>query len=259
MSHYPGPMQHDPFASVPSSRTPGALGITATGGFGAAPPPGDTPGTLGVNDAAACIANAGSKRGRYLALHDRRLLGGVPARARLYIVNTNESIPLARAFHEIQATVRAAGKIHTMFILCHGYAGENTRAGVCMDAGGMGLELGREDVMHDNVHHWASIKGRAENIVVYSCAAGNTERGNEGTDADGRYLMGALAIHTNANVFAADRIQWYNTWQNKSDGAFDWGAWEGRLWYFPPSGGPPTKVCGGAPVEFGDVLSGTAP
>jgi hypothetical protein len=196
---------------------------------------------------------------RYLALHDRRLVGGVPARPWLYIMNTDSSIPLAAAFHEISATVRWAGKIHTMFILCHGYAGENVRARVSTDAGGMGLQLGKEDMLHTNVDRWVAIRDRVESIVVYSCAAANTERGNEGTSADGRYLMGALAIYTNADVYAADRIQWYSTWQNKADGAFDWGKWEGKLWYFPPSGAPPTRVMGRAPVEFGDVLAGSAP
>lgn len=53
-----------------------------------------------------------------------------------------------------------------------------------------------------------AIRNKVQNIVVYACAAANTERNNEGTTSDGRYLMGALAIHTNASVFAADRIQW---------------------------------------------------
>ncbi len=259
MSHLPGPTQHDGFSAVPPSRTPGSLGICDAGDPGAEAGVGDTPGTLGVNDGAACVANVNAVKRRYLALRDRRLQGGVPARPRLYIINTNESTPLAAVFREIKATVRAAGKFHTMFVLCHGYAGENVRAQVSMDAGGMGLQLGKEDVLHSNVDRWAAIKNLVENIVVYSCAAANTERGNEGTTADGRYLMGALAIHTNANVFAADRIQWFNTWQGKANGAFDFGAWEGQLWYFPPSGVPPTKISGGPPVEFSDVVSGSAP
>lgn len=120
-----------------------------------------------------------------------------------------------------------------MFIMCHGYAGQNERAQMSMDAGGMGLQLGRENVLHENVSLWSAIKNRVENIVVYSCAASNTESGNEGTAADGRYLMGALAIVTNASVFAADRIQWYNTYKGLANGRFEWGAWEGRLLAFP--------------------------
>jgi hypothetical protein len=129
---------------------------------------------------------------------------------------------------------------------------------VCMDAGGMGLQLGREGVLHGNVALWKAICNKVNNIVVYACAAGDTEPGNAGTTADGRYLMGALAIHTNATVYAADRIQWYSTFNSSPHGRFDFGAWEGQLWAFPADGSPPNMVPG-APVEFADVMAGTAP
>jgi hypothetical protein len=193
----------------------------------------------------------------YIAMRDRRLSGGVPARPGLYIINTDGSTPLGNAFSQINAAARNAGKIKAMFILCHGYAGVNNNGGVCMDAGGMGLQLGRENVLHGNVSMWTNIKNKVENIIVYSCAAANTEPGNEGTTADGRYLMGALAIHTNAHVFAADRIQWYHTYKGLANGRFEFGAWEGQLLYFPPTGGSPSVVAG-PPVEFSDVMNGTA-
>lgn len=196
----------------------------------------------------------------YIALRDRRLAGGVPARSNLAIINTDEHTPLTRAFQAINSVAQVGGgrKVRAMFIMCHGYAGQNQRAQMSMDAGGMGLQLGRENVLHGNVSLWAAIKNRVENIVVYSCAASNTESGNEYTVADGRYLMGALAIVTNASVFAADRIQWYSTYKGLSNGRFEWGAWEGKLWHFPPSGGQPTQVLS-APVEFSNVMDGSAP
>ena len=193
----------------------------------------------------------------YLALRDRRLEGGVPYRSHLAIVNTDGTKPLSQAFARIKASAER-GTIHSMFVLCHGYAGENLRARVSMDAGGMGLELGSEGVFHGNVHRWTAIAGKVRNIVVYSCAAGDTQAGNEGTTADGRYLMGALAIHAEANVFAADRIQWYHTHRGLANGRYDFGAWEGRLLHFPPDGSPATQVAG-PPVEFSDVMAGTAP
>lgn len=196
--------------------------------------------------------------GHYLALRDLRLQGGVPARAGLSIINTRATTPLSSVFGQIRGIAGARGLIDTMFILCHGYAGRNARARMSMDAGGEGLELGAENVLHSNVARWTAINGRVANIVVYSCAASNTEPGNEGTTADGRYLMGALAIHTGAVVYAADRIQWYSTHKGLSNGRYDFGNWEGQLWQFPPDGSPPTIVTG-APVEFSDVMSGTAP
>ena len=193
---------------------------------------------------------------RYLALRDRRLEGGVPARPAMVIVNTDGHTSLTAAFRAIASAARG-GKIETMFILCHGFAGENTSAGVSIDAGGMGLELGRQCVLHSNVHHWTAIKNLVKNIVVYSCAAADTQSNNRGTDADGRYLMGALAIHTNAVVYAADKIQWYGTYKGLSNGAYEWGDWEGNLYAFHPNGYG-IELVPRAPTEFADVVGGQA-
>jgi hypothetical protein len=194
---------------------------------------------------------------RYLALRDRRLQGGVPARNGLSIVNASATTSLSSVFGQIKGALPANEKFRAMFILCHGFAGRNARANMSMDAGGEGLQLGAENVTHANVGRWAALADKVENIIVYSCAAANTERGNEGTKADGRYLMGALAIHTNATVYAADRIQWYSTYNGLANGRFEFDDWEGQLWQFPPNGNPPSIVAG-APVEFADVMSGAA-
>jgi hypothetical protein len=193
----------------------------------------------------------------YMAVRDKRLQGGVPARPHLAIQNTDATTPLRGVFNHINAYARL-GKIHSLFVLCHGYAGENDRLNFSADAGGMGLELGREDVTHANVGQWANIKNKVSNIVVYSCAAADTEPGNENTDADGRYLMGALALCTNADVYAADRIQWFGTYRDLPNGAFDFGAWEGDLYKFSANTGQGIVVAS-VPVEFTDVLNGTAP
>ena len=185
----------------------------------------------------------------YLILRDRRLTGTLPLMASLAITcDVDASIPLGHAFSRINGSAMInGGKLSTMFILCHGYAGSNPNAQVSMDAGGMGLQLGKEGVLHGNVSMWEVIKNKVETIVVYSCAAANTEAGNEGTSCDGSYLMGALAIHTNAHVYAADRIQWYNT-RN-----YDFGAWEGQLKHFPPSGEPANNVTR-PPIELSSVI-----
>ena len=181
---------------------------------------------------------------RFLILRDKRLEGKLAARCP--VVTVGETTTLSSMFSSV-ATAAGSSKINTMFVLCHGYAGTNDSAGVCMDAGGMGLQLGAEQVLHTNVSRWEDIEGTCKNIVVYACAAANTESGNEGSTADGRYLMGALAIHTGATVYAGDRIQWYNP------AKMDFGKWEGRLWAFQPSGIPP-KVVKAAPTEIRSVL-----
>ena len=185
-----------------------------------------------------------------LILRDTRLSGTLPLLTSIAITHElSATKPLRSAFNRVNlATQLNSGPLDSLFVLCHGFAGSNDRAGVSMDAGGMGLQLGQENVFHRNVNMWEAIKDKVRNIVVYACAASNTEDGNEGTTADGRYLMGALAIHTNANVYAADRIQWYNT------NNFNFGAWEGQLWKFEPSGEPPTRVSH-PPTELSSIIN----
>jgi hypothetical protein len=122
----------------------------------------------------------------------------------------------------------------------------------------MGLELGAEDLLHSNVGRWGAIKGRTRNIVVYACAAANTLPENVGTDADGRYLMGALAIHTGAHVYAGDLIQWYTTHAGLTNGRFEFGSWEGQLWHFSPTGGN-ASIVAAPPVEFATMMHASIP
>src|SRR5690606_16945959 len=131
----------------------------------------------------------------------------------------------------IKTLVRLDGA-QNLCILCHGYAGQSERGQLCGDMGGEGLELGREGMLHTNVARWSAIRGDISNIVVHACGAADTQPENVGTNADGKYLMGSLAIHANVTVYAADRIQWYFG----STGTIDFGRWEGTLWKFEPSG-----------------------
>lgn len=190
----------------------------------------------------------------YLAIRDKRLLGGVPARPNLGIVNLDEHTPLSRAFAAIRGYA-GRGKIRVAYIFCHGFAGSNESTQQSMDVGGEGLLLGRELLRHNNVHLWRAVKGKIDEIVVYACAAADTQPAHVGTKADGRYLMRALALHTRATVYAADKIQWYHTHDGLKNGAYQFGRWEGRLFKFSPDGFTTTGVQK-APIEFTDILSG---
>jgi hypothetical protein len=70
--------------------------------------------------------------------------------------------------------------------------------------------------------------------------------------------MGALALCTNANIYAADQIQWYYTHADMRNGAFDFRTWEGQLFKFSASTGTGVTT-NKAPVELSQVLDGTAP
>lgn len=194
---------------------------------------------------------------KYMVVRDRRLHGGVPARHGVAIQNVDAGTPLRVVFNHV-THFAASGKIHCLFLLCHGYAGVDLRLHVSMDAGGMGLQLGKDDVKQSNVNAWMAIKDRVENIVIYACAAADTQPGSEHTAADGRYLMGALALCTNANVYAADKIQWYFMHKGMPHGAYEFGTWEGKLYRFSNRTGQGTVVRS-APVELSALLNGTAP
>jgi len=188
---------------------------------------------------------------RHVILHDRRLQGSAPIGRTLTTIQLDKSRSLFATFPIISTLGRLDGA-QRFFILCHGYAGTNQRAGLCADMGGMGLELGREGVMHSNVARWSAIRGAVSTIVVYSCGAADTQPENVGTTADGKYLMGALALHTQATVYAADRIQWYTTGLS-SNGPFNFGSWEGTLWKFEPSGTFGPALGNRVPLELGEV------
>jgi hypothetical protein len=186
-----------------------------------------------------------------VVLHDRRLEGSSPVGRSISTLRLDGGISLVSAFTLIR-TLKQLDGVQRLFVLCHGYAGENERGEVCGDFGGMGLQLGAEDVLHENVAWWRAIRGCVSTIVVYSCGAADTQPENRGSNADGKYLMGALAIHTNAPVYAADRIQWYDT-NGVTDGTINFGNWEGTLWKFEPSGSFGPAPGNRVPVEVGMV------
>jgi hypothetical protein len=191
-----------------------------------------------------------------IALHDARLEGEVYERPYLTVLDIDQNTSLHSAFAQINMAAAGGGKIAALFILCHGYAGSNEAGRVCLDAGGRGLQLGKEDVLISNVSTWQYIADNVENIVVYACAAADTQTGNEFTWEDGKYLMGALAIHANATVFAADKIQWYN--HSSPEQRIVFGDWEGNLWKFSPDRGQATQALR-APVEFDEAEAGVLP
>lgn len=189
---------------------------------------------------------------KYVVLHDRRLRGGIPARPGVAVLKTDGSVSLCQTFRAIRACA-AYGRIHTLFVVCHGYAGVDKHLSMSVDGGGKGLLLGSEEVLHHNVSLWRAIRGAVENIVIMACAAADTRAGNEGTEYDGRYLMLALALHTGATVYAAERIQTYYTFRNLPRGLIDFIEWEGDLYRFLPNGLSWSKVAH-APKELRDVI-----
>jgi hypothetical protein len=206
---------------------------------------------------------------RFVMVRDRRVHNvGIPDRPGLGIINTDMYTPLSSVFGRISAYSRW-GRLRALFILAHGKAGFNAHpqsdglsssvgpGGMSMDAGGMGISLAAEGVRHYNVGRWTAIRGRVENIVVFSCAAADTQPGNEFTMADGRYLMGALAIHTGAFVYASNRIQYSSAYRDLSNGRFIH-SWTGQLLRFSPDTGTGDAAKRAPSFDWDQVMAGRA-
>jgi hypothetical protein len=189
----------------------------------------------------------------YVMVHDRRVIAGIPARPNLGIVHTDQYTRVQTILQRVNAYARW-GRIRALYILAHGKAGFNAKprsdgfssyegpGAQCMDAGGMGVSLGAEGIRQHNVNAWIGIRGRVDNIVVYACGAADTQPGNEFTLADGRYLMGALALATGAFVYAGTGIQWRARYRNLPNGRFILEGWRGQLLCFDPDTGVSKQV-----------------
>src|SRR5438093_730178 len=142
-----------------------------------------------------------------------------------------------------------------MFVLCHGKSKwvQNDRDMISERSGSGGLTLGKEMVLQENVQLWRAIHGKVANMVVYSCRAAAQPHLGPDALSDGRYLMGALAIHSGSIVYASDEIQWYSQYHGLAHGRMDIRSWQGTLWAFRPDGRPPRPVRA-APVQLGSVM-----
>jgi hypothetical protein len=184
---------------------------------------------------------------KYLLLHDTRVRGRASGfYAGLWSVSLNASTSITSAFRRINASAGAFGKLNSVFVVCHGMNGGQAWGGTSdfWWRGGGGLLLGTEQVKSSNVNLWNNIRDRVDKIVVYACGAaykGPASWNQPTVISDGQALMADLARNTNATVYAADKIQWY---QQKG---LDMGRWEGQVYAFYPSGrilpfGPVTNL-----------------
>ena len=145
--------------------------------------------------------------------------------------------------------IASKAPVTCLFIVAHGLEGALEVGSSTQYVSGLGIGLGIEGIFNSNVGMWGQIKGKVQNIVVYACNAATTDSPMmRGSIADGKYMMGQLAIFTGANVYAADRLQSADIGDN-----VDFGPWEGQVFEFSPTGlGGPRKV-DKPPYELKDV------
>jgi hypothetical protein len=147
------------------------------------------------------------------------------------VIATNGGTSLSIAFGAINDFANKQGKIDYLFIMCHGFESTWKMGEISWLAGGLGLQLGMENLLAINVHLWTLIKNATKNIVVFACGAAGTQPGGAGfPNEDGKILLQDLARFTNATVYGANVTQYYKptTLETKP--------WEGTLYCFLSSG-----------------------
>jgi hypothetical protein len=130
----------------------------------------------------------------------------------------------------------SAGGLDRLLILAHGFSSgfDSESAAQSQIAGGFGIGLGKDGLNRHNVYKMNRLAGKVKSIVIYSCAAAETAPGMEGQRGDGKRLMSEIAAFSGADVFASDETQLYYAWG--ASRTIDFGAWEGTVYQFDPSG-----------------------
>jgi len=168
-----------------------------------------------------------------MIIHDIRLRGKTPTRYN-YVMQVNKNTPV----EHIIGSVTHYGRMHKLsclHIACHGYeANWNLRGSMCTPEmhGGFGLQLGYEGLSLFNATKTSAWKGYVDLIVLFACAPADVGPGNEGTEGDGRRLLGELSLWSGARVVGARDTQFYNDASGKT--TIDFGDWEGPVYEFSP-------------------------
>ncbi len=180
---------------------------------------------------------------RDVIVHDRRL-SGTPNWGNCVRRQVNESTRIGPFITDLINISNQSQGINRLKIMCHGWADQIGNLG-------FGLQFCAEGITPATVGlfrqlHPAGQPPKVRFIEVYACgAAARTEADREPSrmilggfrtpGANGEQLMRNLAINSGAFVKASTHTQYYNI---NLLGQIDFGAWEGRVTTWNPTGEP---------------------
>lgn len=192
-----------------------------------------------------------------LVLLDFRLIGTISSDVGT-VMQVSVRIPVKEIFDKAAAHAKAVGGLDDLLICCHGFHADGAVPGADISIrtdGGLGLELGAENLDFRSVGATAVLKGPpplAKRIVVFSCGAANTHAQLRNQRGDGMRLMGEIALTTGARVVASNETQIYHNIEtlkhfffgagSTNDGRIDFGDWEGDVFEFSPEDGVARKL-----------------
>jgi hypothetical protein len=194
-----------------------------------------------------------------LVLLDSRLIGMVTDGIG-EVIRVGASTEIRQAFDKVALHAFARGGLDDLLICCHGFEAlfEDYDGQLSFMSGGFGLELCAENLSLANVGVTAVLRSippevpLVKRIVVFSCAAADTHRLTKNLGADGKRLMGAMALMTGARVVASTATQYYHLIPSvaqslrsaggEDDWRIDYGEWEGDVFEFSPADGSARKL-----------------
>ena len=165
-----------------------------------------------------------------MLIHDQRLNGNPPR-----IAQNIYSFPGTTTTHHVASWVGryAASQrgLDDLIIMCHGYArmNQSTLPGLDSPDGATGLALGTPGLSPENTSLAQLWSGKIRRIVIFACGVAAQSHSSSNPRFDGHRFCGEIALHSGAEVIAADKLQWYNPAHH---GFIDFGRWEGRVYSF---------------------------
>lgn len=192
-----------------------------------------------------------------LVLLDFRLIGTVSSDVGK-VIQVSVRTPIKEVFDKAATHARSVDGVDDLLICCHGFEANGPVAGADISIrteGGLGLELGMENLNFATVGTMAVLKGPpplAKRIVVFSCGAALTHPQLKNHHGDGMRLMGEIALTTGTRVVASNQTQVYHRLEtlkhflfgagSANDDRIDFGEWEGDVFEFSPDDGIGRKL-----------------
>jgi hypothetical protein len=127
-------------------------------------------------------------------------------------------------------------RMSRLAIFAHGYVRYHDQQLQMSNLGGLGVQLGKDDLGFGSVDHFAALKGRfapGGQIDMFACQIADTASA-DGPARSGAALMSRLAAAAGVPVRASDSVHNYR--RNAYLGTIDRGDWEGNVFLFKPDG-----------------------
>jgi hypothetical protein len=159
------------------------------------------------------------RRGKQMIVHDPRLdypskppkALRPPAAYNVWTVSTSD--PLRNILGWVAAVGKGVGRLDALHIMAHGMP----------DA----VQLGKDWIQWANVPEFKALQGLVARIVLFSCSVGGATR--QGYSLN---FGNAIAAYSGAPCVLAYATQWYTGGGN----VIDFGAFEGSVYVYTPSG-----------------------